>query len=122
MIFHGNSIVGLSLGSLVFEFWTELLTIAPSTFKRLQLEYVVLARFISFIGASAFSYCRSLCCVHFDCPSSLWQLSSNAFSHLKHVSAITIPASVKQIRVCPLMNTSILLAQTTARIFLTTQH
>jgi hypothetical protein len=96
-IFPSFNVSNRRLKSLVSEFGSELESISPSTFQRLQLKYVFLPRSLRMLGYSAFCCSSSLSCVYFDRCSSLWPLKSNAFSHSESRAAITIPASVKQI-------------------------
>jgi hypothetical protein len=85
------------LKSLVFEFGSDLRSIAASSFRRSKFESVFLPRSIRFIGSSAFDMCESVSRVYFDCHSSVWQLNSSAFSGLIYLIAVTIPVSVRQI-------------------------
>jgi hypothetical protein len=96
-IFDSRIFQVVPLESLVFEFESELESIHRSTCCRSQLRWVLLYQYIRSIGDSAVSPCRSLFHVHFRCQSSLWQLPSRTFSECNCLTAITIPASVRQI-------------------------
>jgi hypothetical protein len=82
---------------VVFEFGSELRSIAPSTFQQSQLKSIFLPQSVRFVGQSAFSRCDSLDCVHFDSHSSLRQFQSLTFPSLQSLSRIIIPTCVKQI-------------------------
>jgi hypothetical protein len=96
-IFRRNDISTLLLQYLVFELGTELQSIAPSTFDTSQLKSVCLPNSSLLIRVYAFFRCAFLACVHFDCHSSLWRLSSWGFSLFSYLAVVTIPASVTQL-------------------------
>jgi hypothetical protein len=85
------------LESLVFEFGSELQSIAPSAFISSQLKCVFVPGPVCSIGDAAFFLCHYLSWVSFDCQTSLWQLRSLIFSSCDPLRTITIPASVRQI-------------------------
>jgi hypothetical protein len=81
-ILRSRTISPLPLKSLVFEFGSELKSIAPYTFYRSPLKSIFSPPSVSVIGSFAFCGSSSLSCVHFDCDSSLWQLGTGSLSWL----------------------------------------